>query len=57
MTWHTSSYSGQDERCVEVAEDPPYPRMRDSQHPHLGHLAFETREWAAFLAEVRGGRL
>ncbi|WP_332307072.1 DUF397 domain-containing protein [Thermobifida cellulosilytica] len=55
--WRKSSYSTNTGACVEVAETARAVLVRDTQHRELGHLAFTPGEWAAFLAEVRAGRL
>ncbi|MDA2806552.1 DUF397 domain-containing protein, partial [Nocardiopsis suaedae] len=59
LTWCKSSYSGgNNPNCVEVArpgaQQAAY--VRDSKHPHLGHLSFPSGEWAAFLREVASDR-
>ncbi|MBV2363856.1 DUF397 domain-containing protein [Streptomonospora nanhaiensis] len=57
MTWHKSSYSGPDNaNCVEVAEG-AQTLVRDTQNPHLGHLAFPAPEWDAFLTAIRNDTL
>lgn len=59
-----SSLSGAGQNCVEAkrvkdpgAERGPSPRagvkVRDSQHPHEGHLFFPDPEWGALLAGLR----
>ncbi|MEY9211368.1 DUF397 domain-containing protein [Thermobifida halotolerans] len=49
-----SSHSGQDQNCLEVAPLPtPGAALRDSKHPSLGHLAFPSAAWGAFLAAAR----
>jgi hypothetical protein len=58
INWQKSSYShanGGD--CVEVAECSHSVKVRDSQHPHLGHLTASAREWSAFLTAVRTSEL
>ncbi|MGW9348023.1 DUF397 domain-containing protein [Nocardiopsis flavescens] len=43
-----SSYSAQDQNCVEVADLPSGATVRDSKNPDNG-LPFPASEWAAFL--------
>lgn len=51
--WKKSSYSGPREpNCVECRTEVGHVLIRDSQHPELGSLAFDPREWRAFLGEV-----
>jgi len=50
VAFRKSSYSGgltQD--CVEVADLPAGTAIRDSKHPHEGHLDIPRGEWTAFL--------
>lgn len=47
--FRTSSHSGASGECVEVANTPRGACVRDSKHPHLGHLPINAREWEAFL--------
>jgi hypothetical protein len=57
-TWRKSSYSGAThQNCLEVAETPRSVLVRDTQHRELGHLGFEVPAWAAFLADVKDGRM
>ena len=51
-TWFKSSYSGTQTNCVEAAHLPRHVAMRDSKHPEALHLAFEAREWRAFVSGV-----
>ncbi|WP_236743464.1 DUF397 domain-containing protein [Nocardiopsis sinuspersici] len=48
-----SSYSGQDQDCVEVADLPCGAAVRDSKRPERGHLPFPSAEWGAFLTAAR----
>ncbi|MUL44245.1 DUF397 domain-containing protein [Streptomonospora sp. PA3] len=50
--WTKSTYSHASGDCVECRADGDSAQLRDTQHPHHGHLAFPHREWAAFLAEL-----
>ncbi|GAA1452937.1 DUF397 domain-containing protein [Nocardiopsis tropica] len=53
--FHKSSYS-QPQNCVEVAEMPSATAVRDTQNRGLGHLLFESREWAGVVATVKADR-
>ncbi|MFD0772677.1 DUF397 domain-containing protein [Streptomonospora algeriensis] len=57
--FHKSSHSGAGQDCLEIAplSSSPGAALRDSKHPHLGHLAFPAGEWDAFLAAARDGAL
>lgn len=53
--WVKSSYSNNSGgECFEVrmATTCAAIDVRDSQHPDLGQLSFDTGEWRAFLTEV-----
>ncbi|GAA1467536.1 DUF397 domain-containing protein [Nocardiopsis exhalans] len=52
-TYRTSSYSGSQGNCVEVADLPSEHLVRDTQNRSAGHLAFVGTEWAAFLTVAR----
>ncbi|ASU84899.1 DUF397 domain-containing protein [Nocardiopsis gilva YIM 90087] len=52
-----STHSGQGQACVEVADALTGAALRDSKHPHHGHLPFPSPEWAAFLTAARTRRL
>lgn len=56
--WRKSSYSSDTGgNCLEIAEVPGSVLVRDTQHQELGHLDFTPEAWAAFLADVKAGRL
>jgi hypothetical protein len=53
--WHTSTYSGQDGNCVEVARNlPDVVAVRDSKHPDGAMLVVSRAAWTAFLHELKG---
>ncbi|MBB4935633.1 hypothetical protein F4561_006542 [Lipingzhangella halophila] len=52
-----SSYSNQNQNCVEVADLDTGAAVRDTQNRDRGHLEFPAAEWRAFLTEVRGEQL
>ncbi|CAM3765966.1 DUF397 domain-containing protein [Nocardiopsis rhodophaea] len=54
LAFHKSSHSSTARECVEVAALPEGGgAVRDSKRPEVGHLAFGTAEWAAFLQGAR----
>ncbi|MBQ1080682.1 DUF397 domain-containing protein [Nocardiopsis sp. B62] len=53
LVFRKSSYSGQDQNCVEVAELPCGAAVRDSKNPEKGHFPFPAVEWSAFLGTAR----
>lgn len=54
--WRTSSYSGANGNCVEVAALPDgRVAVRDSKNPDGGMLIFTRAEMRAWLSGVRAG--
>ncbi|OLT26642.1 DUF397 domain-containing protein [Nocardiopsis sp. CNR-923] len=53
LTFRKSSYSTTAQECVEVADVPGASAVRDSTQPDLGHLAFPSIEWTAFLGAAQ----
>lgn len=53
LIFRKSSYSQATGNCVEVADLPVGAAVRDTQNRAVGHLAFESQEWAALLSTVR----
>jgi hypothetical protein len=52
--WRTSSYSGANGNCVQVAAPAPDTiAVRDSHDPGGPRLAFSPGPWAAFTAAVK----
>ncbi|WFE29594.1 DUF397 domain-containing protein [Solwaraspora sp. WMMD791] len=52
-TWRTSSYSGGNGNCVEVADNlPTVVAVRDSKDRSGPVLAFPPTAWASFTASV-----
>ncbi len=52
--WRTSSYSGANGSCVEVAcEAPALIAVRDSQDPTGPRLSFTIPQWAAFTGTLK----
>jgi len=52
IVWRTSSYSGPNGGCVEVAPAPQGVVVRDSKDRHGPALAVPTAAWRAFLTTV-----
>lgn len=53
-TWRTSSRSGAEGSCVEVADNlPGVVAVRDSKDRVGPVLTFEPARWSAFVAAVR----
>ncbi|MBB6173201.1 hypothetical protein HNR23_003261 [Nocardiopsis mwathae] len=57
LRFRKSSYSQNKGQCVEVADLGGGAAVRDSVNPRLGHLAFASVEWSAFLQAVKGDAL
>jgi len=55
-TWRTSSRSGSNANCVEVAELARSVAVRDSKDPDGPVLAFGRAAWRCFAAAVPGPR-
>ena len=53
--WRTSSRSGNNWQCVEVALGGECVAVRDSKQPARSTLVFSADSWAAFVAGVRDG--
>ncbi|MFD3970558.1 DUF397 domain-containing protein [Streptomyces cyaneofuscatus] len=51
--WRTSSYSGGNNECVEVAPNLPHLiPVRDSKRPTGPVLAFDHTAWQAFIGDL-----
>jgi hypothetical protein len=53
--WRTSSHSGTNGNCVEVAALPGVALVRDTKDRTGGHLAVPAEEWVSFLATLKHG--
>lgn len=53
LTWRTSSYSGEGEKCVEVAPTSCGAVIRHSKRPDDGSIPFRREAWRLFLDETR----
>lgn len=51
--WRKSSYSYDIGACVEVLDTYAAALIRDTENREAGHLPFNRREWAGFLAAIR----
>jgi hypothetical protein len=52
LTWHTSSYSGGSNACVEVASDQFLTYLRDTKNRSDGVLTVDRSGWSALLRRV-----
>lgn len=55
LKWRTSSYSGTEGNCVEVALTADRALVRDTKNRAGGTLELPTDEWAAFIDYVKRG--
>ena len=51
-SWRTSSYSGTQGECVEVANAPDAVGVRDTKHRDGGTVLVTTSAWRAFAGQV-----
>lgn len=57
LNWHTSSRTGTNGNCVEVAPTCGGGALvRDTKDRPTGHFAVASRGWHAFLTEIKHGR-
>ncbi len=56
-TWRKSSYTGNENNCVELAVARTEASIRDSKAPALGTLTFSPAPFARLLAAVTSGQL
>lgn len=55
--WHTSSRSGGNGNCVEVADNlPGLVAVRDTKNRDGGTLIFGDAIWSAFVVGIKAGR-
>ncbi|MGW1837973.1 DUF397 domain-containing protein [Streptomyces sp. NPDC002067] len=56
LSWYKSSYSNQNQACVEVAPDAPgVVPVRDSKAPEGPILSFPSNSFAQFVTGVKTG--
>ncbi|MGC5562831.1 DUF397 domain-containing protein [Streptomyces sp. FR-108] len=53
--WFKSSYSGDNNTCLESARVPGIAPVRDSKRPAGPALIFSAASWGAFVASVKAG--
>jgi hypothetical protein len=54
--WHTSTHSGGNGSCIEVARNlPSIVAVRDSKDRHGPKLIFAPGQWRRFAAQVKVG--
>ncbi|MFD9247203.1 DUF397 domain-containing protein [Streptomyces sp. NPDC059556] len=52
--WHKSTYSGDNDNCIEVADNAPgLIRVRDTKDRARGELTATPAAWTAFTAFAR----
>ncbi|KQX59424.1 MULTISPECIES: DUF397 domain-containing protein [unclassified Streptomyces] len=51
--WHKSTYSGDNDNCIEVADNLPRVRVRDTKDHAQGELTVTPAAWSAFTAYAR----
>jgi hypothetical protein len=54
--WRTSSYSGGNGSCVEVADLGTHVAVRDSKHRSGPKLVFSHEAWRAFIQGLKAER-
>jgi hypothetical protein len=55
--WRTSSFSGTNGSCVEIANFGEHVAVRNSNQPDAGTLAFTTSAMRAFVDTCKSGQL
>ena len=56
LPWRISSYSREEEQCVEVAPRAGGTLMRHSKSPEAGTISFSGGEWIRFTRDARSNR-
>ncbi len=56
MDWIKSSYSANENQCVEIATLDNGTAIRDSKDPAGPVLRFTSAQWRAFLGAVKAGK-
>jgi hypothetical protein len=57
LAWRTSSYSGGNGACVEVARTESAARFRDTKDRGIGAAVASGAAWTSFLGAVKAGTL
>ncbi|PJJ02491.1 uncharacterized protein DUF397 [Streptomyces sp. 2333.5] len=56
--WHKSTYSGENDNCVEVADsDPSMVMFRDSKQEDSAVISVRPAAWASFVSATKAGEL
>ncbi|WP_326828635.1 DUF397 domain-containing protein [Streptosporangium sp. NBC_01810] len=55
VEWRTSSLSGSNGQCVQVAFLGEYVAVRDSKHPQGPTLIFRPSQWSVFISGLKSG--
>ncbi|KAA2254959.1 DUF397 domain-containing protein [Solihabitans fulvus] len=55
-SWRKSSYSANEENCVEVAFTPAMVGLRDSKSPAAGHIEVHPSTFRAFVDGIKATR-
>ena len=55
--WRTSTYTVQNEACVEVGPTDKIIAVRDSKNRRGPALTFGDHEWSAFVNTIKNGEL
>ncbi|HEY2266994.1 MAG TPA: DUF397 domain-containing protein [Streptosporangiaceae bacterium] len=55
--WRTSTHSGQNGNCIEVATHGPAIAVRDSKNPAGHQLAFPAPAWRTFTCRIQAAGL
>lgn len=53
LNWHKSTYSGDNDNCVEVADNMPQVLVRDTKDHGAGRLEISPAAWTAFVADTK----
>jgi hypothetical protein len=53
QSWYKSTYSANDNACVEVCRTDGGMMVRDSKDPNGAVLTFTPDEWTAFISGVK----
>lgn len=56
-TWRRSTYSSTGNTCVELADLGEHVALRNSNQPDVGTLTIGADQMAAFIDDVKAGRL
>ncbi|MFJ7205663.1 DUF397 domain-containing protein [Streptomyces sp. NPDC098789] len=55
--WHKSTFSGQNDNCVEVAGTASVVLVRDTKDHSKGLLATSPAAWSAFVGHAKDDKL